>query len=290
MENKLVYYPSEWPSYEFIDSGQGEKLERFGKYLLLRDEPSAWWQKSAPEEVWQTADAVRKSGLNPGTWVFRQQIPPDWILDFEGLKIKIKLSNLSKHLGIFPEEAGKWRWVEASLRAASQKKPRVLNLFGYTGISTLIAARVGALVTHVDGSRPSILWAKENQRLSGLENLSIRWILDDALKFVRRECRRNAKYEAIILDPPTFGRGPKKEIWKIKEDLVSLLEILQKLLSPEAVFIILTTYGLGEPPLLLQNLLSDITIGGALERGEFILIPKFGVKPLPMSAFACWAN
>ncbi len=276
MEIKI--WQNEWGEYELLDSGDGERMERFGSQTLIREEPKAWWRRTLSKDVWEKN---RSSVGNSTSWAVR----------YNSVSVILKTTGNFKHVGIFPEQSPEWRWAEEKIRAAKGRKIRVLNLFGYTGIISLVAASAGASVTHVDASKVALEWARENQKASGLEKADIRWILDDALKFVKREARRGNKYDAIILDPPTFGRGPQKQVWKIEEGLEGLLESSAALLSESPLFVFLTTYRMGESSIVLGNLLGD-AIGnrsGKIETGEFVLVgsAKNG-HPLPMSTFACW--
>ena len=276
-----------WTDYELLDSGEGMKLERWGEVITARPETQALWAKRHPEQ-WRDAHATFASDAGKGAWKKAPEAPDGWQMAWEDARIELRLTSF-KHTGLFPEQAPNWSWSKERI-AALGSEPSILNLFGYTGASTLVSASGGASMTHLDASSPAIQWAKENQKISGMEKVPIRWILDDALKFVKREARRGVKYDAIILDPPVFGRGPKGEIWKIKENLVPLLYACKEVLSGMPVFIIITTYGLGESSILLKNLIADIVKGGALENGEFCLKPKFGKNILPLSSFCLWKN
>jgi len=205
-----LLYPKDWQDYALLDSGDGHKLEKFGPYRLVRPEAEAVWQPGLSASEWKSADAVYKPAPeeNGGHWEYRRKLPKRWKLTYKQLAFWTQTS-ASRHVGVFPEQSCQWDWAEQVIRTAGSK-PRVLNLFGYTGLASLSAAAAGAQVTHLDASRKVITWARENQQVSGLESLAIRWILDDAVKFVQREQRRNSHYDGIILDPPKFGRGPKE--------------------------------------------------------------------------------
>lgn len=225
-----------WEGYELLDSGENMKLERFGEAVVARPETQALWAKGRPES-WAQASAVFAFGEKNGSWAVQKPLPEPWLVPTWDMTLQAKLTNF-KHTGIFPEQAPNWGWV----REHTQKleRPRVLNLFGYTGGASIAAALGGATVTHVDASKQSLDWAHENARRSNLSEDAIRWILDDALAFARREARRGAKYEGIILDPPAFGRGAKGEVWHIEEDLPILLASLKELLAetPGSFFLI----------------------------------------------------
>ncbi len=275
----------QWKDYELLDSGNGKKLERFGRQTVVRNEPKAWWAPTLPENVWNAADASH----NEKRWSLQPSALPEWELDFDGLKLSAKFFNTSKHLGVFPEQSSHWRWIQGKIGTGT---PSVLSLFGYTGVATLVAAKAGARVTHVDASRPALDWARYNQQRSGLEEAPIRWILDDAQKFIKREIRRGKRYDAIILDPPSFGRGPDNESWYIEKDLVPLLKDCQQLLSDKPSFIVLTLYALEASSLMLGGLLQDMMEehSGTLEIGELAHLPRHGHHPLPLSIYGRWGG
>jgi 23S rRNA (cytosine1962-C5)-methyltransferase len=236
-----------WPDYELLDSGDGEKLERFGSVLLARPETQALWKKQRPE-LWKDAAASFAFGDAKGAWRVRGLVPEPWPVAFKDGVFFARLTNF-KHTGLFPEQAPNWEWTServAALMRAAAPAPRVLNLFGYTGAASILAARAGARVTHVDASKQSLDWANENACASGLPKDAIRWMLDDALAFAKREARRSARYEGIILDPPAFGRGAKGEVWHIEKDLPDLLAALKPLLNDApGSFFLLNGYAAG---------------------------------------------
>jgi 23S rRNA (cytosine1962-C5)-methyltransferase len=231
----------EWAEYELLDSGESKKLERFGEYVLVRPEPQAKWAAALPPEQWYAADGEYvKAGDGRGEWKFRKPIPARWAMQRGDLKFWVQPAP-SGHVGVFPDQACHWDWIaEVTRRAARPVK--VLCLFGHTGLATLAAAAAGAEVTHVDASRKAVAWARENQSLSGLSERPIRWIVEDALTFVRREARRGNRYDAMVLDPPKFGRGPDGELWKLEESLPELLGACGKVLSASPFFILLNVY------------------------------------------------
>jgi 23S rRNA (cytosine1962-C5)-methyltransferase len=233
-----------WNDYELLDSGDGMKLERFGEILIARPETQALWKKQKPE-LWESAHA-EFAFHEKGEWKLKKSIPESWPLSHGGIRFLAKLTNF-KHTGVFPEQAPNWTWIAE--RVKSLGTSNVLNLFGYTGVASLSAAHAGASVTHVDASKQSLDWAHENARLSKLPENKIRWILDDALAFAKREARRGSKYDGIILDPPAFGRGAKGEVWKIEEDLPALLDVLAELLSENpGSFLLINGYAAGYAP------------------------------------------
>ncbi len=239
---KLETFSPTWTEYELLDTGLGRKLERFGPVTLVRPEPQAAWSPSLSKESWNAAQAsfVQLPRSKNGEWKFAQPVPPRWLMRRNHLSFWVQPTP-SGHLGVFPDQASHWDWL-ASLIAAAATPPKVLCLFGYTGLATLAAAAAGAHVTHVDASRKAIKWARENQSQSQLADRPVRWIVDDASSFVAREVRRGRTYEGLLLDPPRFGRGPKGELWKVEESLPALLRQCRKLLSPSPLFVLLNTY------------------------------------------------
>jgi 23S rRNA (cytosine1962-C5)-methyltransferase len=276
-----------WPAYELLDSGHRQKLERFGDYVLVRSEPKAWWQPALPASAWQRAVAI----FDDDHWRFRQPVPHEWLLRFDDLVLLARCTDMSKHVGIFPEQSAHWTWIRQTLQTTG-RQVRLLNLFGYTGIASLVAAQAGAAVTQVDASRPALAWARKNQELSGLAHTPMRWILDDASKFVQREVKRQRRYDAIILDPPSFGRGPKHEVWKIEKHLPHLLGLCRQLLSDAPVFVIVTMYAIEASSLIIGNLLADMmhAYQGHLQVGELVLQQAASEKKLPMAIFGRWES
>lgn len=225
-----------WDDYELLDSGDNMKLERFGTIVVARPETQALWKKQKPE-LWNTAHAEFAFRDKKGGWTVKKDVPESWEMGWGSVRFTAQLTGF-KHTGVFPEQVPNWEWTKDLI--AHMDAPRVLNLFGYTGIASVVAAQAGAKVTHVDASKQSLDWAHDNARRSGLSEDSIRWILDDALAFVKREARRGASYDGIILDPPAFGRGAKGEVWKIEESFPELLEALKEILSekPGSFFLV----------------------------------------------------
>lgn len=242
-DQHLISLP--WSDYELLDSGENMKLERFGDIRIARPETQALWKKSKPE-LWANVHAEFTFHEKKGFWNMKQSVPEAWELSWNDVRFLVRLTGF-KHTGIFPEQSPNWRWLAE--KVSKLEKPKVLNLFGYTGIASIVAAQAGAFVTHVDASKQSLDWAHENARLSNISEDAIRWVLDDALAFVKREVRRGAKYDGIILDPPAFGRGAKGEVWKIEEDFSALLESLKELLSEKpGSFLLLNGYAAGYAP------------------------------------------
>jgi 23S rRNA (cytosine1962-C5)-methyltransferase len=279
-----------WRDYALIDSGDRWKLERIGAYTLARPEPQALWRPRRPMETWNE-DARFSPAADEddeqGRWRFRRPIPEAWPIAFGDLKLHARCTPV-RHLGFFPEQSVHWTWAAARLAAGAN----VLNLFGYTGAASLSAARADARVTHIDASKKAIAQARENQALCDLSDAPIRWIADDALAFVRREARRGARYDGVILDPPKHGRGPKGEIWRLEDDLVALLEALPAILAPAGerpTFVIATLYAVRLSYLALARALAAALAGldGAIETGEMAL-PEDGGGLLPTAIYARW--
>ena len=279
-----------WKDYELLDSGNGEKLERFGSYIFVRPEHQAIWQPALPEKVWEKAHArfVATGEESGGHWDFRVPIPASWQLNYKGLSFLARPSN-SRHLGFFPEQAVHWDWIGKQVRNAGSGVS-VLNLFGYTGLATLAAAKAGASVTHVDASKKTISQARENQQLSNLDGASIRWIVDDALKFVRREARRGAQYQGIILDPPKFGRGPKGEVWEFFDMLPPLLEELRPLIRNHPLFLVITAYAIRASSLTLYYALQEMMkeIPGQISTGELVAKETSAHRQISLAIFSRW--
>jgi 23S rRNA (cytosine1962-C5)-methyltransferase len=277
--------------YELLDSGEGEKLERFGKFVLSRPDPQALWKKQLPESQWKKADGFFTRDERQGEWKLGKDVPKRWEIEFGGLKLIVKPTAF-KHTGLFPEQSANWEWTRGLIQnRQSAPAPEILNLFGYTGSASLAAAEAGARVVHVDGSKAAITWGKENAELSGLAGKPIRWILDDARAFVAREIKRGRKYDGIIMDPPAFGHGPESELWKIEEHFVGLIEDCKKLLSDEPLFFLINGYSAGYSAIAYKNNLLDIVekFGGAIEIGELTLEESGTGRLLPCGIFARWS-
>ncbi len=285
---QIQVLPGAGSNYALLDSGDKKKLERVGGVIIVRSEPRAWWKPQKPESEWAKAVATY-AREEKGSWETKGgALPEDFTIDVLDMKARIKLTSGSKHIGFFPEQSGQWARIAQMIGKA--EKPKVLNLFGYTGLASLAAAKVGAEVTHVDASRAAIGWARENQALSGLETAPIRWILDDAVAFLKREVKRGEKYDAIILDPPAYGRGPKGEVWKAEREVPELLDLCRQVLSSTPLFIILNMYSTELSSISLANLLSDIThdLGGKVEASELVLKHEDSGRLLPLSISATW--
>ena len=243
-----------WNDYEVIDCSQGEKLERWGDYLLVRPDPQVIWDTPKKHRGWKKMNGhYHRSSKGGGEWEFFD-LPEQWTIDYKGLTFNLKPFSF-KHTGLFPEQAVNWDWFSDKIRSA--KRPvKVLNLFAYTGGATLAAAAAGASVTHVDASKGMVTWAKENAASSGLSDAPIRWIVDDCVKFVEREIRRGNHYDAIIMDPPSYGRGPKGEIWKIEESVYPLIKLCAQLLTDKPLFFLVNSYTTGLQPAVLRYMIA----------------------------------
>lgn len=247
MGNTLLRESAQWKEFALLDSGDGEKCERFGDVVMIRPEPQALWRREGAAD-WNRANLVYTRQGREGEWAVQKAVPSSWNIQWENLTFRIRPTSF-KHTGLFPEQASNWTWIRDEIKGGM----KVLNLFGYTGAATLAAVSAGADVTHVDASKPVVTWGKENAELSGLASLPIRWIVDDARKFVAREQRRGSVYDAIFLDPPAFGRGPEGELWQFETHLPELLEACAKILNPESGHLLVNAYSLGYPALSVEN-------------------------------------
>ena len=283
-----------WADYALVDSGNGRKLERYGRFTVVRPEPQCLWAPSAPASAWEAADAVfdPTDEEDAGRWKLKAPAPDTWPLAWEGVRFNGRFTSF-RHLAFFPEQAANWAWLDAAVRhAGGEAQPKVLNLFGYTGVASLAMAAAGAAVTHVDASKRAVAWARENAALSGLAERPIRWITEDARKYVAREVRRGSKYEGIILDPPKYGRGPDGEVWRLFEDLPELAGLCAELLSENAKFLVLNAYAERISGAALSGLLADKLKGrgGRIEWGELALVQEDGEREIGMSFFARWSR
>jgi 23S rRNA (cytosine1962-C5)-methyltransferase len=303
-----------WKDYELLDSGDGLKLERFGPYTFVRPEVQALWKRALSSSLWDSAHAVfQPSGEESGGhWTYKNKVPSQWEIkyslslgghsrsdsikeDRKELRFSV-MTTPGRHLGVFPECASHWDWMTDLIvhrenePSHSEKPLNVLNLFGYTGLATLACAFAGANVTHVDASKKSVNWAHTNQDLSGLRDKPIRWIVDDALKFVEREGRRGVKYDGILLDPPKFGRGPKGEVWEIYKSLPPLLKACRAVLSDHPLFVVMTIYAVKLPAIHAWAALEEMMegLGGGMGCGELVTQEKSARRLLSQAVFARW--
>jgi 23S rRNA (cytosine1962-C5)-methyltransferase len=281
-----------WKDYELLDSGNSLKLERFGPYKFVRPEHQAVWKPALPSKEWDKADAVFQptSDESGGKWQYKSQIEPQWEMHYKDLSFMARTSN-SRHLGVFPEQAIHWDWIREQI-SAHPKPVNVLNLFGYTGIASLAAVKAGANVTHLDASKKTVLYAKENQLCSGLSEKPIRWIIDDAVKFVMRESRRGIHYDGIIMDPPKFGRGPKGEVWEFFKMLPYLLQEIRPVLASRPLFLVITAYAIRVSALSLHFSIQEMmsTFKGTLSSGELVINEKSAGRILSMAITTRWSS
>ena len=280
----------DWQDYRLIDASDGQRLEKWGGITLVRPDPQIIWKNPDPSPLWSKADAVyHRSSSGGGNWEYRKQLPESWNISYKGLTFMVKPTGF-KHTGIFPEQAVNWDWCSERIREAG-RPVKVLNLFAYTGGATLAAASAGASVTHVDASKGMVTWAKENAAASHLEDAPVRWLVDDCVKFVEREIRRGNKYDGIIMDPPSYGRGPKGEIWKIEESIYPFVELAAKLLSDDALFFLINSYTTGLQPAVLSYMLSAVIQkkrGGEVQSSEIGLPVSSNGLVLPCGATGRW--
>lgn len=274
--------------YELLDSGNGRKLERFGDIILARPCAQAVWEPQHPERWGKaTAEFDRVDGLN---WRGRDEVPNRWVVPVNGIQMKLSPTDFG-HLGVFPETRALWDWITATLRAAApqaRQRLRALNLFAYSGGATLAMARAGAEVCHLDASKGMTEWARENAALNKLQDAPIRWIVDDVQKFLTREIRRGSRYDAIMLDPPSFGRGKQGELYKIEKDLIATLKNVKAVLSDQPLFVLLTSHTPGFTPTVLSNLLHQVIGAGRMECGEMLLTGAANVFAVPNGTWARW--
>ena len=293
-----IFCSKDWSDYELLDTGEGEKLERFGQYIFVRPYEDAVWSKTLTKE-WEKSDGKfwsSKEGAKKG-WKFNAEglTLRRWQMEYKGIKFWAAPTPF-RHLGFFPEQAAHWDFIEQQIKSANvghPQKVKFLNLFGYTGVASLFALRAGAEVTHLDASKQILKWAKENQDLNpDLKNLPMRVIEDDAIKFLEREAKRGNKYDAIIMDPPKFGRGPKGEVWKIEEALPKLLAHMKKVLSDKPLFVILTSYATESAASSLGYALLEAMsgMGGEVEAGELAIPEKLSGRLISLAHTAVWYN
>lgn len=296
--NRIKIFLSEgWKGYELLDTGEGEKLERFGEYTFVRPLEDAFWKKTLSKKEWEGADGKflnSKSGNKEGQkagWRFKnKEMKESWVMSYQDIRWTAKPTPF-RHLSFFPEQQVHWDFIYEKISKAN-RPIKFLNLFGYTGVASLFALKAGAEVTHMDASKQSLALAQDNQKLSGLENKPMRIIPDDVLKFLEREAKRGVKYDAVIMDPPKFGRGPKGETWKIEEDLPKLLASVKKVLSPNPLFVILTSYAIDSSSLSIGHALSETMkdLGGEITQGEMCVLEKSQGRAIPLANTAVWQS
>ncbi len=280
-----------WADYALLDSGGGRKLERYGPYTVVRPEPQAMWDPRLPQETWDKADAVfdPSDEEDAGKWRFRGKPKESWPMAWGDVRFHARFTAF-RHLAFFPEQAANWAWLDQRVRALPGQ-PRILNLFGYTGVASLVCAAAGAHVTHVDASKKAIAWARENAALSGLDDRPIRWICEDARRYVQREVRRGSRYDGIILDPPKYGRGPDGEVWRLFENLPELSALCAELLGENASFLLLNAYAERISGAALSSLCAAKLSGraGAIDWGELTLVEDAGDRQIGMSFYGRWS-
>lgn len=279
-----------WKEYELLDATGGNRLERWGETILVRPDPQVVWRFEEASPLWRQADAVyHRSPSGGGRWERRRRFADEWTIGYGSLRLKVSPTGF-KHTGIFPEQGVNWDAYRRIIETAG-RPVRVLNLFGYTGGATLACAAAGASVCHVDASKGMVAWARENAALSGLENRPIRWIVDDCLKFIRREIRRGNRYDGIIMDPPSYGRGPGGEVWQLEEQVYTLVEEAAKLLYEDSLFFLLNSYTTGLSASVMEYILGVVIrdrIGGQVSSDEIGLPVKSTGYVLPCGSTAIW--
>ena len=281
-----------WKDYELLDTSAGERLERWGEVILIRPDPQIIWNTPKQLALWKQAHArYRRSSTGGGAWQILKKVPPVWKISYGDLRFQLKTMGF-KHTGVFPEQAVNWDFTGNLIRNAP-KPLKGLNLFAYTGGATLACAQAGASVCHVDASKGMVAWARENAAASGLSDRPIRWLVDDCIKFVQREQRRGNRYDGIIMDPPSYGRGPGGEVWKLEEQLFSLVELCRSILSPDAKFFLLNSYTTGLSPSVMEYLLGVLLqkpMGGRVASDEIGLPVTSTGQVLPCGSTAIWTG
>ncbi|MBN1580648.1 MAG: class I SAM-dependent methyltransferase [Anaerolineae bacterium] len=280
----------DWQDYALLDSGNGRKLERFGPYTLIRPEPKATWPPALSSDAWQQAHATlqltgKKQRLH---WQIHKDMDRTWIMHYKTLRFRVSIDD-SRHLGVFPENAAHWDWIDETILAA-RRPANVLNLFAYTGLATLAAAQAGDQITHIDSSKKAVAIARENQALSNLEDRPIRWIVEDALKFVQREVRRGTRYDGLIMDPPRFGRGPKGQVWDFFDHFPVLCEACRAVLTQDPLFIIITAYAMDASTPDLYRTIEQMMdgFGGTIAAGKLVTVEQSAGRTISNAIFARW--
>lgn len=288
-----MWIANNWKDYEVLDTSCGEKLERWGRYLLVRPDPQVIWNTAKENPGWHRRNGhYHRSSKGGGEWEFFD-LPNEWSIQYHPLSLTFRLKPFSfKHTGLFPEQAANWDWFSELIQAAG-RPVKVLNLFAYTGGATLAAAKAGASVTHVDASKGMVSWAKENAAASGLSDAPIRWLVDDCSKFVEREIRRGNQYDAIIMDPPSYGRGPKGEIWKMEESIYPFIQLTSRILSDDPLFFLINSYTTGLQPAVLSYMINTVIVkkfGGLVIADEVGLPVTDSGLVLPCGASGRWCR
>ncbi|MBR2810447.1 MAG: class I SAM-dependent methyltransferase [Solobacterium sp.] len=289
----MIYQADKWKDYACIDAGDGEKLEQWKGVVLRRPDPQAIWARDTSIAQWENPDAIyHRSAKGGGFWDYRRKLPESWTINYGSLTFKVSPTGF-KHTGIFPEQAVNWDWMSSLIAAHKDEEIRVLNLFAYTGCATMAAAAAGAAETvHVDAAKGMVQWAKENMELSHLTDRKIRFIVDDCLKFVEREKRRGRTYHGILMDPPSYGRGPNGEMWKFEKEITGLIDAALGILDEHALFFLINSYTAGMSHIVLNNMLAKTVLAahpeGRVETGEIAIPLKSGSLLLPCGIYGRW--
>jgi len=290
----MILKTTKQKDYELIDSGEGKKLERYGSLLMSRPDPEALWKKTLGENEWGKANLEFVRNGAKAKWIIKNGVPNNWDISYGNFNFLIKPTSF-KHIGLFPEQLPNWQWMTKIIEDNKLKRNdsiKVINLFAYTGGATLACSTAGAEVCHVDGSKSAVDWARANAELSGLKDAPVRWLIEDVTLFLKREIKRGRKYDAIIMDPPSFGHGPKDEIWKIEEGFLNLMELCKQVLSDDPLFILINGYTAGYSSIVYENNLIDMMLGrkGKIEGGELVIEETASKKLLPCGIFARWSK
>ncbi len=284
---------NDWKDYELLDTSDGERLERWGSTVLIRPDPQVIWKTPKQHPMWKSADArYHRSSKGGGSWEVYKHVPDEWSIQYKDLTFKIKPMGF-KHTGLFPEQAVNWDLLRSVIRNSGRDDVRVLNLFAYTGGATVAALAENASVVHVDASKGMVNYAKDNARLSGLADRSVRWLVDDCTKFVQREIRRGNTYDIIIMDPPSYGRGPGGEVWKLEDKIYELVELCSQVLSDDPLMVLINSYTTGLSPSVMQYILGSIVVprfGGTVTSDEIGLLTTQTGMCLPCGASAVWSK
>lgn len=286
-------YSTEWKDYELIDCSCGEKLERWAREILIRPDPQVIWKSEKEHRLWyQPSARYNRSRTGGGKWQVFKRMPDAWQVRYKDLTFNIKTMGF-KHTGLFPEQAVNWDYTRKLIRESGREEVKVLNLFAYTGAATVACLKEGASVVHVDASKGMTQWAKENAKLSGVDGEDVRWIVDDCMKFVQREIRRSNRYDIVILDPPSYGRGPKGEIWHLEDSIYDFVKLVSQVLSDEPIMVLLNSYTTGLSSSVMKYILDDVITkekGGKVEADEIGLPVTSNGQVLPCGSSAIWTN
>lgn len=285
----MIFSIKKTKDYELLDSGLGQKLERYGSVVFSRPDPEALWGKNLPESTWGKANGTFTRKGTKAEWKLDSSVPKSFNIEFGGFTFSIRPTSF-KHTGLFPEQLANWEWMSKIIKSENTRTVKVLNLFAYTGGATLACAAAGAEVVHLDSSKMAVAWARENALNSNLSDKPVRWIVDDVLVFLKREVKRGNKYDCIVMDPPAFGHGPKDELWKIEESFLELVNLCQQVLSDDPLFVLINGYTAGYSPIAYENVLKDMmkAYKGQIEIGELAIEESNSERLLPAGIFARW--